>query len=422
MTGEMIDARGLTDLASDAAFSVDGGLEIVAWNHEAQRLLGYAPNEVIGRHCSEVLQAVLPGGQPLCVSNCEGIRCFRREQPFAASSCRARHKDGRWVPVSFASVVMPRQDRRSHDGSVVAVILLRGDEDKHDRSSPGRTLQVSTLGRFALAAGGHGLAVEKWERKQALTLLKYLVTHLGCAVHREVLIECLWPEVEESQGWERLKVTMCFLRRQLRAAGIHEDIVETAGKAYLLRRESVWVDTEIFERLVAEGGALQRQRRWDEALRRYEEAQRLYRGDYMEEDIYADWCAAERERLREIGLEMLAGMAECYAERDRYSEAAQVCRTALVRDPYREGFHRALMRHLIHLGHTDSAVAQYHHCESILAREFGVEPMPETQRLYRQILEREAGAAAEKLPVVSPIKASIPRFPDTIARRSRGAE
>jgi DNA-binding SARP family transcriptional activator len=142
----------------------------------------------------------------------------------------------------------------------------------------------------------------------------------------------------------------------------------------------------------------------------------------MEEDIYADWCAAQRERLREIGLEMLAGMAECHAERHRYAEAAQVCRTALVRDPSREGFHRALMSYLIHLGHTDAALAQYHRCEKVLARELGVEPMPETQRLYRQILERRAAAAAEKLPAVAPTEASIPRPPDMIAIRSRGAQ
>jgi PAS domain-containing protein len=93
MNGEKVDARGLVDLASDAAFAVDDGLEIVGWNYEAQRLLGYAPDEVIGRHCFEVIQSVLPAGQPLCVPNCEGVQYFRRQQPFAASSCR--HPRGR---------------------------------------------------------------------------------------------------------------------------------------------------------------------------------------------------------------------------------------------------------------------------------------------------------------------------------------
>jgi PAS domain S-box-containing protein len=388
----MIEARDLVDFASDAAFAIDRGMKIVAWNHGAQQLLGYAPREVVGRHCSEVLHAVLLGGEPLCVPSCEAVQCFRRFQPFAAPSVRARHKDGEWVQICIASVVTSKQIRSTHTDSFLAVIFLQGEEEISGRSPPGRTLQIFTFGHFGMAVRGHGIAVEKWERKQALTLLKYLVTHLGRSVRREALVECLWPEVDESHGWERLKVIVYFLRRQLRAADVHEDIVETVGKAYVLRHDKVWVDSEAFERLVAEGSTLQRQQCWDEALDCYEEARRLYRGDYMEEDLYADWCTAERERLYEIYLEMLAGMADCHAERGHYAEAAQVCRTALVRDPCRESFHYALMQHLVRLGRAERAVAQFHHCKRVLAQELGVEPMPETHRLCQQILEEEAKA------------------------------
>jgi DNA-binding SARP family transcriptional activator len=322
----------------------------------------------------------------------------------------------------MASVVMPRRDWRSRRKLIVAVVFLRRNEDKNGRSLLEKTLQISTFGRFTLAAGGEGIAVDKWERKQALTLLKFLVNHLGRAVHREVLIDFLWPEVDENQGWNRLKVTMYFLRRQLRAAGIHEDVVETAGKAYLLRREAVWVDTEIFEKLVAEGGAHQRRQRWGEALNCYQEAQRLYRGDYLEEDIQADWCTAERGRLLEICIEMLAGLAECYAQQDCLTEAVQVCRDALIRDPYREGFHRALMQYLFLLGHTDSAVVQYHHCEHILARELDVEPMPETQRLYRWIVKQDSKPLTRDFPVAAPVSASLSGPSDTIAILAKGTE
>ncbi len=240
-----------------------------------------------------------------------------------------------------------------------------------------------------MVVGGRGLAVEKWQRKQAVTLLKYLVTHLGRAVRREALIECLWPEAEESQGLGRLKVTVYFLRRQLRAAGAHEDTLQTVGKAYLLRRDKVWVDSQAFEMLIAEGSTLRSQQRWNGALHCYEEAQRLYRGHYIEEDMYSDWCAAERERLHELYLEMLARTSDCHAECGHYAEAAQVCRTALVRDPCRESFHYALMQHLVRLGRSSRAVAQFHQCECVLAQELGVEPMRETRRLYQQIVDEE---------------------------------
>lgn len=42
--------------------------------------------------------------------------------------------------------------------------------------------------------------------------------------------------------------------------------------------------------------------------------------------------------------------------------------------------------------HPDLALAQYRHCEQVLAREFGTQPLRETQRLYQQILKEGDGA------------------------------
>ena len=100
--------------------------------------------------------------------------------------------------------------------------------------------------------------------------------------------------------------------------------------------------------------------------------------------------------VHEIHLEMLADIAECHVACGRYGEAVSVYRKILVDDPCRESIHRALMEYLVRLGHIDSAVAQYRHCQRVLARELDVEPMAETQRLYRQINAGEAGAATEK--------------------------
>ena len=79
-------------------------------------------------------------------------------------------------------------------------------------------------------------------------------------------------------------------------------------------------------------------------------------------------------------------LADAYAERGSYASAAQICRTALVREPCRERFHRALMDYLFHLGRSDRAIAQYQRCEKLLAHELGVDPSTETRKLYEHIL------------------------------------
>ncbi len=386
-------AFDLAEFASDAAFAIDADARIVAWNAPAQRLLGYTPAEAIGRNCGSLLQATLSGGEPLCHSECDVLQCFRNCRPYGVPSCRVRHRDGEWVPASIASIAMSDRARRLYADNVIAIVFIH--DGASSRTVPQHhTLQVFTLGGFGIVVAGRSMDIGKWKRKQAVTLFKYLVTQLDRPVHRGRLIDCLWPDVDESRAWGRLKVTMYYLRHELRASGISDDVVKTIGKAYLLRRDAVWVDADAFERLVNAGRALQEQAQWSDALDRYIEAQRLYRGDYLEEETFADWCAEERERLHELYLELLARTAECQAALGRFDEVVQIYRKALVFDPCRESFHFSLMEYLVKDGRPDLALAQYRHCQQVLVREFGVEPLPETQRLYRQILKGGDSARA----------------------------
>jgi two-component SAPR family response regulator len=380
-------AADLIEGASDAALAIDADGQIVAWNDQAQRLLGYPPSEAIGKHCGDVLQATLPGGEPLCHPGCDIFQSFHKCMPYGVPSCRLQHRSGKGVMVSIGTVAMSKRARRLYADKIMAIIFLR-NETIAAPVSQHYPLQVFTLGGFCMVVAGRSIDIGKWKRKQAVTLLKYLVNQLDRPVRRERLIECLWPDVDEKQGWGRLKVTMYYLRRELRANGISDEVVKTIDSSYLLRRDAIWVDVEIFERLVTEGRALQDKAQWHKALSRYNEARHLYKGDYMEEETFSDWCAEERERLHELYLEMLARTAGCYAELDQYTEAIHICRKALVFDPCRENFHCVLMEYLVKDGRPDLALVQYRHCQQVLAREFGAEPMPETQRLYKQILKR----------------------------------
>ena len=381
-------ASDLVEFASDAGFAIDTDSRIVAWNTLAERLLGYTSSEAIGQYCRDVLQAALPGGEPLCYPGCDISQCFKKCQPYGIPSCRVKRKDGEWIPASIATIAMSERARRLDTNDIMAIIFIRDEVVTSSRPEP-HTLQIFTLGCFGLVVAGRSVAIEKWKRKQAVTLLKYLVTQLDRPVHRERLIDSLWPGIDEQQGWGRLKVAMYYLRSELRANGINDDVVKTSDKAYLLRRDAVWVDSHAFERFVAEGRGLQQQGQWEDALCRYNDARHLYRGDYLEEETFSDWCVEERERFREIYLEMLGRMAECHAELGQHTEAVHICRKALVFDPCRESFHCLLMESLVNCGYPEMALVQFRHCQRVLEQEFGGEPLAKTRRLYQQILDGE---------------------------------
>lgn len=386
----MIRLREVVALSSDAAFAVNRRCHVAAWNERAEQMLGYMRAEVLGRPCRDILQAVLPNGEPLCAPRCEPFRCFRNCLPRGIGACRVRRKDGDWHTVGYSSLVASPKKAPPRKDSVLAVVLLHNQGSCDEVADREQTLRVSTLGRFALTMAGEGVAIDRWARKQSITLLKFLVTQVGRPVHRERILDCLWPATDTRRGWNRLKVTISYLRQQLRSLGLEGDVLQTVGKAYLLRRDAIRVDAEVFENLIAEGHALQSRNRDAEALRRFRQADSLYRGDYLEEETFADWCAEERERLRELYLELLDDMVFCHANSGNYGEAVRLSRRALVQEPCRERFHATLIQNLVRLGYLGQAAAQYRTCHRILADELGVEPMPETRELYRRILENPA--------------------------------
>jgi DNA-binding SARP family transcriptional activator len=357
---------------------------IVAWNEEAETLLGHSPEEVVGRYCYEVLRTVFPDGQPLCTAGCPagvGLGCGI---PFAARTCLYPHKNGQWMRVALSSMAVPEA---MDDGETAAIIFVRPSQELPEPTGDTDVLRILTMGRFGLVVGDHPIATDKWDRKQALTLLKRLITANGRAVHRDVLIECLWPTVSPRQGLDRLKTTVYSLRKQLRKAGVTGEVIGSAEFAYFVHREKVWVDSEVFCDLVKQGEDLARLERADEATMSLQRAVDMYRGDYLEEDLYTDWCAEERERLREVWFQAMEQLAALYAIKGDAPRAVQICRQALASESCRESLHRALMLYLWYQGREDEAVSQYHACARILNDALGVEPAPQTQRMYYQILQ-----------------------------------
>ncbi len=383
----MANTLELVEFASDPAFAVDDRMRVVAWNSGAENLLGYSAAEAVGQNCGLILRAVFPTGEPLCSSSCEGRSCFAMGRKWSVSACRLQHKNGRSVLAGISTLVVPPGTAGDNNDPTSAVILLRKINEEAPAVSLDMPMRISTFGHFGVSGAGKGLNVERWKRKQAVVVLKCLVNQLDRPVHRERLIEWIWPDVDAQKGWQRLKVTVSFLRSKLRASGCPSVRIDTVGQTYLLRREGIWLDSEAFDSLITSGWENLKRENHAAARTCFEEAEGLYRGDYFEGEPYADWCAAERERLREMYLELLAGLAKCYAAGGHFMEAARVCRTALAIDPCRENFLRELLENLVSLGQLDWARGQYAAWRQKLIDDIGFEPAPETEQAYYRLVE-----------------------------------
>lgn len=68
----------LLSAADFGVYAMSLDQRIVFWNRGAERILGYTANEVVGRHCYEVVAGVAPGSlTPACLNGCPSMRSIR---------------------------------------------------------------------------------------------------------------------------------------------------------------------------------------------------------------------------------------------------------------------------------------------------------------------------------------------------------
>ena len=118
-------------------------------------------------------------------------------------------------------------------------------------------VRVRTLGAFALEVDGREVG---WSalRPRARMLLMMLVAQHGRPVHRERLVDALWPGAGLSAGVRSLQVAVSSVRQCLARAGLGESVLQRQGDAYALRLDGVDDQCAAFERLVRQGDRLLR--------------------------------------------------------------------------------------------------------------------------------------------------------------------
>jgi PAS domain S-box-containing protein len=88
--------------AGDGALVIADDGRIRSWNRAAEKLLGYAPREVIGRRCCEVFDGYNTEGNRVCSPACHVMTLVRMDEPVQHFDMHARTKTGRpvWLNMS----------------------------------------------------------------------------------------------------------------------------------------------------------------------------------------------------------------------------------------------------------------------------------------------------------------------------------
>jgi predicted ATPase/DNA-binding SARP family transcriptional activator len=255
-------------------------------------------------------------------------------------------------------------------------------------------IRIYLLGRFEVRAEDQLIIDSSWPRGKAKALLKLLALQTNRCLHREKVLDTLWPRLTPDAAANNLRKNLHYLRTAFAQRGIHSPVLSLDGNMVVLAPEA-WVDIDAFRheaRTVRDSGC-------DPGL--YEQTLAMYVGDLLPEDLYEEWTDPDREDLRGLSHELLFELAQLHAARGEVRLAEGRLRELLRADPLREEAHRSLMRLYAESGSHEKALRQYETCRELLERELRVEPSEETQRLRRETLQgrlRVASRAAAAYP------------------------
>ncbi len=252
-------------------------------------------------------------------------------------------------------------------------------------------LEVRCLGAFEVACRGN--TITRWQSSKSRTVLQYLLVRPGEPVPREVLMEALWPECDPQAAGNNLKAAVHGLRQTLAAilddGDVQAGILFTQGRYQLSRSVELWLDVDEFEQRWATGRRLEKEGRNVEAIREFELAAALYQGDYLQDEPYEEWTLLRREKLRDIFFTIAGRLADHAMTTGDYEAAIAHCQQVIDRDPCREDVYRRLMRCYSRFGQRHRALRWYEICRRTVRAELDAEPDPETQTLYRRLMNNE---------------------------------
>jgi diguanylate cyclase (GGDEF)-like protein/PAS domain S-box-containing protein len=101
----------LLDQLQDGVYFVDSVRRITHWNAAAERITGYAADEVVGRLCHEnILRHVDTAGRELCTDGCPLHRTMLDGAGRSVAKVFLHHKEGHRVPIQVHTLPVFGQD------------------------------------------------------------------------------------------------------------------------------------------------------------------------------------------------------------------------------------------------------------------------------------------------------------------------
>ncbi|MDQ3238287.1 MAG: tetratricopeptide repeat protein [Actinomycetota bacterium] len=237
---------------------------------------------------------------------------------------------------------------------------------------------MKLLGGFTVRVGSRTIEQSEWRLRKAAALVKLLALAPDHRLHREQIMDQLWPRLGKRAAANNLRRTLHAARKTLDPVASSGYLTSEEEWLILCPEGMLWVDVGAFE----EAAATARREREPAT---YRAALDLYTGELLPGDRYEEWAEGRRQELRRLNLTLLMELAGIHEERGAYGPAIETLSRVTAEEPASEEAHAGLMRLYALSERQTEALRQYEHLEEALSREFGIGPSASSRALREEI-------------------------------------
>ena len=254
-------------------------------------------------------------------------------------------------------------------------------------------VRITCLGPLDIYSGGKMIPFTQISRKKKLLkLFKMLLLKYGKWLHKEAVLEALWPELPEKGALNNLHA-LCFRMRKIFG---HPDALIFAEDRLFLNRHVVQVDFVAFEKLLDRARDFYLNKDYDNAIALYQEAEGLYRGNFFDFDPYFEGAELIRENLRLRYKKSLIRLCEMFREQKHFQEMVEYSQKAVQLDELDEEVWRLHFQALNDAGRKNEALKKYERLKKVLKKEVDVDPDEVTVHMIDAIRSGEKPAGPVK--------------------------
>ncbi len=253
---------------------------------------------------------------------------------------------------------------------------------------------VRLFGGLEVTVAGAPVPDESWRKRKVRLLFAMLASRCGQDIPRDVLLERLWPDMDDERARRNFYVTWSAIKRGLANGGppaSSSSMLRSSGGVCRITK-AVRVDLEDFDDAIAALRLADAAHDEPAVLSAARSLTSIYRGELLPGDIYEEWFSDIRERTKHDfcdAMMLAARAAEAAGDPD---EALVFLRPAGEADPWREDIYQSMMRCQMVSGRRSSAIETYITCRGRLVEDLGIDPSAETTRLYEAVLAMESDA------------------------------